>query len=341
MTINWKLILVHLLFWVLYIIIWGIRDSAYAPSFLDTIDSNLIGSGVYAIGVYVNLYVFVPNFLLKGKRALYATVMVFWVLFIAVATSQAFALYFKPIHEGTSQFFASFQGIANTGGDFLVVYGLATCLYFINEWYIKERKLRELESQNLKAELEQLKGQINPHFLFNALNSVHVLIRKDPVKAQHTLERFSELLSHQIYEVNKEEVPLSDEVENLENYIALQRIRFEEHANINWQVRGELNSQKVAPMLFLNFVENAFKYGESADDDPVNIDILLSAQGNSLSFSCVNSVNGVPKGQGKLGVGIANVKRRLELLYPNKYKLDIEPGNETYSVNLELKLDEN
>ena len=152
MKINIKLILVHLLFWVLYIIIWGIRDSAYAPSFWDTIDSNLIGSAVYAVGVYVNLYVFVPNFLLKGKRAMYILVMTVWVVFIALATSQAFAYYFRPIHEGTAQFFASFQGIANTGGDFLVVYGLATCLYFINEWYIKERKLRELEAQNLKAE---------------------------------------------------------------------------------------------------------------------------------------------------------------------------------------------
>ena len=340
MKINIKLILVHLLFWVLYIIIWGIRDSAYAPSFWDTIDSNLIGSAVYAVGVYVNLYVFVPNFLLKGKRAMYVLMMTVWVIMIALATSQAFYYYFLPIHQGTAQFFASFQGIANTGGDFLVVYGLATCLYFINEWYIKERKLRELEAQNLKAELNLLKGQINPHFLFNALNSVHVLIRKNPAQAQETLERFSDLLSHQIYEVNKEVVPLADEAENLSNYVAIQQMRFGEQANINWQVKGNLNGQKVAPMLFLNFVENAFKYGESPNDDPVQIDILLKTNPDSLTFSCVNSVNGPAKTEGKLGVGIANVKRRLEILYPHRHKLDIESNEQTYSVNLELKLDE-
>ena len=110
---------------------------------------------------------------------------------------------------------------------------------------------------------------------------------------------------------------------------------------MNWQVRGDLNGHRVAPMLFLNFVENAFKYGASQNDDPVTIDILLSANGSSVSFSCVNSVNGIPKGQGKLGVGIANVKRRLEILYPRKHQLDIEPGDTTYAVNLELKLDEN
>ena len=155
---------------------------------------------------------------------MYVVSVVALIAITTVVSAQVFSAYYKSQHQGTSEFFASVQGLAATGVEFLVTYALATCLYFINEWYIKERKLRDLESQNLKAELDLLKGQINPHFLFNALNSVHVLIRKDPKKAQETLERFSELLSHQIYEVNKEEVPLSDEAENLSNYVALQKI---------------------------------------------------------------------------------------------------------------------
>ncbi len=341
MKFNWKLILLHLLFWVLYIIIWGIRDMAYAPTFWDTVDGNFIGSVVFAFGVYFNMYILIPQLLLRKKKLAYAFSILGLVLIIAFLSAQLYAVYYVNIHQGTSDFFASFAGVAATGGDFLVVYGLATCLYFINEWYIKERKLRELETQNLKAELDLLKGQINPHFLFNALNNVHVLIRKDPGEAQTTLEKFSELLSHQIYEVNKEQVSLSGEVANLSNFIELQKMRFEDHADITWQTKGDLNGQQIAPMLFLNFVENAFKYGGAPDDKPVNIDILLKANSNHVTFSCVNSVNGTQAADGKLGVGIANVRRRLEILYPGKHRLEIENRKSTYSVNLELKLDEN
>lgn len=340
MKFNWRLILLHLLFWLLYLIIWGVRDMAYAPTFWDTVDGNLIGSIVFAFGVYFNMYILIPQLLLKNKKLTYAFVVLVMILIIAYLSAQLFAVYYTDIHTGTSEFFASFAGVAATAGDFLVVYGLATCLYFINEWYIKERKLRELETQNLKAELDLLKGQINPHFLFNALNNIHVLIRKDPEEAQATLEKFSELLSHQIYEVNKEMVSLTGEVDNLSNFIELQKMRFEDHTKISWQVKGNLNGQQIAPMLFLNFVENAFKYGGSRDDEPVGIDILLKTTDNLVSFCCVNSVSDNQTSDGKLGVGIANVRRRLELLYPEKHRLEIENKTDTYSVNLELKLNE-
>lgn len=340
MKINGKLILVHLGFWVLYIILWGVRDTAYAPTFWDTIDSNLIGSTMYAVGIYLNFYVLIPRLLLKRKQFWYVLAIIVLIGVMGYGGSKVFSAYYENVHQGTSDFFDTVQGTVVTAVDFLVVYALATCLYFINEWYVKERRLRELETQNLKAELALLKGQINPHFLFNALNSVHVLIRKNPEKAQHTLERFSELLSHQIYEVTKEKVALTSEVENLSNFIELQKMRFEDHTRINWQVKGQLNGKQIAPMLFLNFVENAFKYGEAKGDEAVRIDILLQANVDSVAFSCVNSVSKPVTVNGKLGVGIANVRRRLEILYPGKHQLDIERGEEHYSVNLELQLDE-
>jgi sensor histidine kinase YesM len=341
MKFNWKRISVHLLFWVLYLIVWGVRDMAYAPTFWDTIDSNVIGSLVYAAGVYFNIYILVPQLLLKNRKLGYTLSVVLLVLVVAVVTAQAFAYYYQSVHMDTSRFFASIQGIANTGGDFLVVYGLATCLYFINEWYIKERRLRELETQNLKAELDMLKGQINPHFLFNALNSVHVLIRKNPEKARSTLEKFSELLSHQIYEVNKELVSLKDEVDNLANFIELQKLRFEDHTKISWKVNGNLKDKQIAPMLFLNFVENAFKYGVAPEDQPVKVDILLNVSDQLVTFSCINSVTDVRQEGNTLGVGLANVRRRLEILYPKRHTLEIEQKKDTYSVHLELNLHEN
>lgn len=339
MKFNLKLVLLHLLFWVLYLIVWGVRDMAYAPTFWDTLDSNLIGSACYALGVYVNWFVLIPIVLLKGKKLLYSFLVLILTIVVAYITAVAFTYYYIPIHLGTSQFFSTTQGLANTGGDFLVVYALSTSLFFINEWYIKERRLRELESANLRAELDLLKGQINPHFLFNALNSVHVLIRKNPEKALNTLEKFSDLLSHQIYDVEKEFVSLETEVKNLSNFIELQELRFSSHVKVNWQVSGNLTGLRIAPMLFLNFVENAFKHGSTASQTETTIDILLKVESGWLEFSCVNSME-AGKEEQRSGKGLANAKRRLELLYPKRHQLEIEKRNNEFSVSLQIKLNE-
>lgn len=340
MKSNWKHIGAHILFWLLYVIIWGIHDLAFAPTFWDTLDGNIIGSVWYAVGVYINLFLLVPYLLLKNKRWAYLWSVVILTILVSYGLAQTFAWHYASIHQGTSDFFNSTQGIANTASDFLVVYGLATCLYFINEWYIKERKLRALESQNLKAELDLLKGQINPHFLFNALNSVHVLIRTNPELATNTLEKFSDLLSHQLYEVDKDKISLNREIQNLDNFIQLQEMRHQDHVEVSWRYSGDLEGKRISPMLFLNFVENAFKHGGTVGSGSVNIEILVKVEGNLLEFSCVNSAVDTAEASEKNGLGIENIKRRLDLIYPNKHRLEIERGDDTYSVQLGLNLDE-
>lgn len=340
MRVNWKLVLIHLAFWVLYIIVWGLRDMAYAPTFLDTIDGNIIGSLVWSLGVYVNLYVLVPKLLLKRQIWMYVFALAIIIVMMGVISSIVFGEYYLNIDLSTSKYFGSVQGMVTTASDFLIVYGLSTCLYFINEWYAKERKIKDLENQNLKAELDLLKGQINPHFLFNALNSIHVLIRKDTVKAQETLEKFSDLLSHQLYDTNKGKITLEQEIQNLNNFIELQKIRHEDHVQVSWKFEGDVIGKLISPMLFLNFVENAFKHGETSGAESARIDILINVVDMNLEFSCTNSVvskNSVEKN----GLGIANVRRRLDLIYPDKHELLIERKENKFSVNLVLNLDEN
>ncbi|OEK05358.1 sensor histidine kinase [Roseivirga misakiensis] len=340
MKTNWKLIATHLLFWMLYVVIWSIRDMAYAPTFWDTVDANVIGALLYGSGVYINLYVFVPKLLLKGKRLLYGLVMIVWLLFMAYLGSQTFVFLYRNVSPSTSEFFGSAGGLASTAVEFMVVYALATSLYFINEWYIKERRLRELESQNLKAELDMLKGQINPHFLFNALNSVHVLIRTNPELASNTLEKFSDLLSHQLYEVEKDKITLEQEVQNLDNFIQLQKLRHQDHVQVNWDYSGVLSDKPIAPMLFLNFVENAFKHGESDLEAPVQIDISIEVNESTLTFNCVNSAKKKADDKEKSGLGIDNIKRRLNLVYPNRHTLEIDFKDNLYRVQLALNLNE-
>lgn len=330
----------HLMFWMLYIIIWGLRDMAYAPTFRDTIDGNIVGSIIFSVGIYLNLYVLIPKFLLKNKRWLYVLGLFIVIVLMGVISSIVFGIYYKNIDLSTSVYFASTQGMVTTASDFLVILGFSTCLYFINEWYLKERKIHELENQNLKAELDLLKGQINPHFLFNALNSVHVLIRKDSDKAQKTLEKFSNLLSHQLYDVSKDKISLSDEIQNLDNFIQLQKMRYEDHVVVDWECKGVLEAKRISPMMFLNFVENAFKHGETIGTGPVKINILVNVEENNLEFSCVNSMTGTKGNSENNGLGIENIKRRLNLVYPNRHRLEIEISENTYSVHLGLSLNE-
>lgn len=341
MKFTWKTILVHLTFWGAYIILWGIHDTAYAPTFWDTLDGNLIGSATYAVGVYLNLYVLLPKLLLKGEKVPYVISVATLVIANSLLTSKALSWHYQDIHPDTSHFFNTWQGLANTGSDFMVVYGMSTCLFLIVEWYRKDKRIHELENRNLKAELDLLKGQINPHFLFNALNSIHVLIRKDKEKAQQTLEKFSDLLSHQIYDVSRDKISLEQEVKSLDNFIQLQQMRHEDHVKVNWNAKGDFVGKSISPMLFLNFVENAFKHGESKGNGQVKIDILIALHGDRLEFACVNSVNKVINGHKKLGLGINNVRRRLDLIYPRQHDLQIEEQDDVFSVYLTLELNEN
>ncbi len=341
MTSRLKTIGIHILFWILYIIIWGVRDMVYAPTFLDTVDSNLIGSAFYASGVYLNIYILVPKLLLRKQQAMYLLATAASIVLVAFASSQTFAVYYQNVHGPTSDFFGSIQGTVNEAGDFLIVLFLALSIYFINQWYVKDRRINELETTSLKAELNLLKGQINPHFLFNALNSIHVLIKKDSDLAQQTLEKFSEILSHQLYDISNDEILLEDEIKILTNFIELQKLRYQDRFEVHWDAKGEFQGKLIAPMLFLNFVENAFKYASNHKVNKAKIELLLTVSADVLNFSCVNDYESYLGNNGKLGMGIANARRRLELIYPNKHLLEIEKGENKFSVNLNIRLHEN
>lgn len=340
MKINFKLVLTHLGFWCLHLVVWGLIDTAYAPSFWDTIDGNVLGIIFFATGAYLNMYLLIPKLLLRRKLVLYVAFVSLLILMISYTAGQFFGWYYQSIHADTGVFFKSVKGMSALGSEFLVVYGFSTCLYFINEWYIKERKLRELESQNLKAELNMLKGQINPHFLFNALNSVHVLIRTNPDLATETLEKFSDLLSHQLYDVDKDKISLDQEVQNLDNFIQLQKLRHDDHMDVSWSHNGVFEGVLISPMLFLNFVENAFKHGAVKGDENIKVEISLNLVGDLLTFSCVNSAVDFDNDQERTGLGIANVRRRLDIIYPGKYELFTERDGNTYLVYFKLDLSE-
>ena len=213
---------------------------------------------------------------------------------------------------------------------------LGVKLYF--KQHRDEHRLADLERENLEQQLEYLKYQINPHFFMNTLNNIHALVDIDPEKAKTTILELSKMMRFVLYEGNKQGVPLDREIAFLQNYITLMKLRYTDKVKISVSTPASLPGKEIPPLMFITFVENAFKHGVSYRQDSF-IDIQLSVEDERLAFTCRNSR--IPKDEDKHGgVGLANVKKRLELIYGNRYTLDINDTPETYTVKLTIPIND-
>ena len=204
--------------------------------------------------------------------------------------------------------------------------------------YFKQRgdqkKMAELEKQNLEQQLEYLKYQINPHFFMNTLNNIHALVDIDPEKAKQTILELSKMMRFVLYEGNKQGVPLDREIAFLHNYITLMKLRYTDKVRINVDTPSSLPNREIPPLMFITFVENAFKHGVSYRQESF-IDIALTTDDDTLTFTCRNSR--IPKEDDDHGgVGLANVKQRLDLIYGNSYTLDIKDESDSYNIQLTI-----
>ncbi len=197
----------------------------------------------------------------------------------------------------------------------------------------------QLEKANIKLELDYLKSQVNPHFLFNTLNSIYSIVVNSEPKAAQIILKLSDLMRYSLYEANNEQVALSREVQFISDYVELERVRHKKSTVINHSVEGNLSNLEIPPLLLINFVENAFKHGinNNIKASWVNIDIVV--EGKNLNFTIENSKPQKMKDEiNQGGLGILNVRRRLDMLYPNAYQFDIENTQDSYKVKLFLKL---
>ena len=217
------------------------------------------------------------------------------------------------------------------------VSAISTGYGFIAYLMRQEKKQQEEQREGLKSELSFLRSQISPHFIFNILNSIVYLIRSKSTQAESVTIKLSELMRYMLYSKSDEQVELEKEINYLENYIDLQKIRFEEDVDIQLNIEGNIGTQLIEPMLLIPFVENAFKHGVGLIKDPV-ISIDVRFDESKLLFSVQNKVGveGTEDKDESSGIGLKNVKRRLELLYPQHHQLEIIEENNWFKVKLEL-----
>jgi hypothetical protein len=210
---------------------------------------------------------------------------------------------------------------------------LALKLYFRQRG--DQEKMKRLEKENLEQQLEYLKYQINPHFFMNTLNNIHALVDIDPEKAKTTILELSKMMRFVLYEGNKQGVPLDREIAFLQNYITLMKLRYTDKVRITMKTPDSIPNKDIPPLIFITFVENAFKHGVSYQQDSF-IDICIEVA-DDLIFTCRNSR--IPKEEDKHGgVGLQNVRQRLDLIYGDSYSLDINDQTDTYTVCLKIPL---
>lgn len=226
----------------------------------------------------------------------------------------------------------------NAGTVVIIMMGffISTIARETREWYVQEKERKEMEKQQLISELSFLKSQVNPHFLFNSLNGIYALAIKKSDKTPDAVLQLSDLMRHMLYESEKEEVALEKEVEYLQNYIQLQKLRLPGEAQVTFDVEGDISGKNIAPMLFIPFIENGFKHG--VDADGVAIQIKMKVEGNALTFDMMNSISKAASKDPVSGIGLTNVRKRLDLLYAGNYYLNYRESNGRFIVHLQLKL---
>ena len=216
----------------------------------------------------------------------------------------------------------------------------ATALAVARRWVTTEQKLKETEAARAKAELSNMRNQINPHFLLNTLNNIYALTAFDAPKAQQAIQELSRMLRHILYDYQQPTVTISDEVEFLQNYVNLMRIRMSDSVNVQFQTSIANPQQEVAPMLFISLVENAFKHGVSPSE-PSFIHILIEGTDNQIICDIKNSNH--PKAASDHsghGIGLEQVQRRLDLSYPGRYQWQrgVSDDGKTYHSKITIEL---
>ncbi len=211
-------------------------------------------------------------------------------------------------------------------------------LRFAVDWFELEAKRKEVENEKLIAELNFLKAQINPHFLFNTLNNLYYLAYTKSDNTTEVIAKLSQMMRYMIYDSNHPKVLLTKEIEYMQNYISLERLRLNNQIPINFDVKGSAENRWIAPLIFITFLENAFKHGVSNNNPKAWVNVSIELAGNECIYKVENSKPEKTDVTEKSGIGLQNVKRRLELSYPDQYKLTTEDKKDVYFVQLILTL---
>jgi len=328
----------HFSFWVLTFFFLLLLDRNDNPLWFKLVN-QLIDTTMYMLIVYINILYLIPKFL-QGKKPLTYILSLMLLCFLLTPIKTASYLL---IHQNSLE---SNNWVIDQRNSLFLMYVfislISTLFKITSDWLTHQSEKKDLESQNLQSELKFLKSQINPHFFFNTLNNLYALTLKKSDLAPEIVLRLSEMMRYMLYESNEKRVSLEHEINYVKNYLELEKLRQGNKFDINFNLKGNAGDQKIAPLMFIPFLENSFKHGldnqirsgfvninMSLNEDSVDMDIENSKPA-SLPMKTDDKISG--------GIGLENVKRRLKLLYPQKHVLQITDKPNTFKVSLNIQL---
>ncbi|GAB3535072.1 histidine kinase [Pontibacter brevis] len=344
-SITQNRLLLHLVFWTVYVVFFGLLYGSYIDDYYNAFMVELVELP-FKIGlVYFNMYYLMPRYLLQKR---YLEFFVYLLLLMgAIGALMQFVLLPFLIHplfcpttctEDNLTFYRFTKNIVNIN----YVVAITAVIALLKNWYSHQQAAQNLAQDKLEAELKFLKVQIHPHFLFNTLNSLYSLTLKKSDNAPEVVLKLSSLMDYMLYDANAAVVPLQKELDYIQNYIALERLRYGERVDVSFTQTGSVAGKQITPMILLPFVENAFKHGVSTETRNAWVRINVKVTDEQLvllveNCKCGDRASKSPRDMAS-GIGLKNLQRRLELLYEGQYNLEIEDEPDSYAARLELVL---
>ena len=334
-------VLQHLVFWVLsFFVFLNLFKTGHQPEKVDYIYTLLFHLTLLP-AVYLNLEWLLPKFAKRNTWWLYIVLLAVLVLFFSWVNYRFFQSWSSSLLP--NYFFISYFSLTEAGLFFIIYTGLTSLIKFSRSWFtVNElhRRLLQSEKETVQMELKALRAQINPHFFFNTLNSIYSMTLEKDERLPNTVLQLSDLMRYFLYESRKEFVPLQKEITVLQDYISLQRLRSRETLQVTTEIKGSTDGLHIAPLLLITFVENAFKHGAKGSTGETFLHLQLMIEDSTLNFRLENNIGNAEEilmSEHK-GVGLENVKRRLELLYPGNYRLQTGKEQNSFIVQLYLQM---
>ena len=330
----------HILFWIVYFVFNFFRFASINKDYWYSLKSNLVEFPLNIVITYFTIYFLIPRFILKKKYLqffFYFIVSLF--VFYVIRSGLNYLLVSKdlwPEAQGYQEPFTLIHIVEVMIGTIYVV-ALVSAIKLAYDWVTEKRKNDELQRIQLQTELDFLKSQIQPHFFFNTLNNLYALVIKQSPNAPDVVMKLSEIMQYVLYEVKEPRVSLLKAINYLHSYLELEKLRYGERVKSEINIDGDIDEVEIPPLIFLPFLENCFKHGVKMQGD-IKVNINFAVRDKFLYFSVENSLDEHRDSAPRHGIGIENVKRRLDLLYGKKYELNTSATDEMFKVSLKLPL---
>lgn len=329
------------MFWVGYFFLNVIRWGSYYQDYWYSFKSNMVTVTLGMLLAYFHVYFLLPKLLFKKKLISYVFFFLIGLtVFYVVRTELIFIFINENVwpESQTPQSSYAFNHILVVSLIGIYDVGLATTVKLTTDWIVDRKRIEALQASQLKTELQFLKAQIQPHFFFNTLNNLYALTLERSNQAPEVVLKLSEIMEYILYDAKEPKIRLLNEINYIQNYIDLEKLRYGDNVNVQVNMQGEIEAHSVPPLLFLPFIENCFKHG-TIDNNKLNVMIDFEVVGkNTLKFTVVNNYNSYSQNKKSHGIGNQNVLRRLELLYKDKFTLNIKTEKQNYIVELSIEL---